>query len=197
MNKKIDLILALVSVLLFAACASQLEKDNEVQDLDTKLENEKKISGQDHLGIRDNKLKVQKKVLLAEELRHLENETYGIEYEVYGNREYGTKGLYGAYKECKAEVNSVKYGGTGKLAPIEPAAPVINEDPLLKFGKDESGELVGVSEEFLTQRIERFKKYKSLLQKRREEYETKLGICQNDVKSAKERVKTKEKSSSL
>ena len=142
-------------------------------------------------------MKVQKKVLLAEELRHLENETYGIEYEVYGNREYGTKGLYGAYKECKAEVNSVKYGGTGKLAPIEPAAPVINEDPLLKFGKDESGELVGVSEEFLTQRIERFKKYKSLLQKRREEYETKLGICQNDVKSAKERVKTKEKSSSL
>ena len=183
------LIGVIIFSILLAACASQLEKDNEVKDLNTQLEDEKRIAGDDRIGVRDNKLKVQKKVLLAEELRSLENKTYAIEHEVYGSREYGTKGLYGAYKDCRGEVNSVKYGGTGKLAPIEPAAPVINEDPLLNFGKDEEGQLVGISEEFLSQRIDRFKKYRSLLKKRRIEYETKLSICENDVKTAKAKLK--------
>lgn len=184
--KKLVVILVGLNLL---ACASQLEKRNEVKDLNTQLEDEKSVGGGDKLGVRDNKLKVQKKVLLAEELRQLENETYGMEYEVYGNRDYGTKGLYGAYRDCKGEANSVQYGGTGKLIPIEPPAPVINEDPLLAFGKDESGELVGVSEEFLSERIDRFKKYKKILQKRRQEYETKLRICENEIKAAQQKMK--------
>jgi len=181
----------------FVSCASKLEKRNEVKDLKTKMEHEQKISGDDSLGIRDNKLKVQKKVLLAEELRRVENETYGMEYEVYGNRQYGTKGIYGAYRDCKADANSVRFGGSGKLIPIEPPAPVVNEDPLLTFGKDESGQLVGISEEFLSQRIDRFRKYKKILIKRRQEYETKLRICENDVNSAKYKLKKKQKNSGL
>lgn len=170
---------------LFSGCASQLEKRNEVEDLDTKLEGAKEVSGGDRIGIRDNKMKVQKKVLLVEELRRLENETYGLEYEVYGNRQYGTIGLYGSYRDCHTELNSASLGGSGKLKPIEPAAPVINEDPFFKFGKDESGELVGVSEEYLSERIDRFKKYREVLEKRRTEYETKVRICENDLKNAK------------
>lgn len=184
--KLISLTLAL---LLLGACTSKLEKENEVHDLKTKLDSSKKISGQDTLGVnKDNKLVVQKKVQLAEELRLLENETYGVEYEVYGNREYGTTGLYGGYRDCKGESNAVKFGGTGKLIPIEPAAPVINEDPFMKMGKDETGDLVGISQEFLTQRIKRFKKYRKLLGKRRGEYETKLRICENNLKAAKEKA---------
>ncbi len=188
-------LLLLSSLFVFAACSSSLEKKNEVKELDTKLEKEQKISGNDKLGVRDNKLVVQKKVLLAEELRALENETYGIEYEVYGNREYGTKGLYGVYRDCKGDLNSVALGGTGKLIPIEPAAPVIKEDAPFELGEDEEGQLVGISEEYLTQRIDRFKKYRKVLRQRREEYETKVRICKNDVKSAKAKMAQEKKAS--
>ncbi|MBT4762145.1 MAG: hypothetical protein HOO06_10640 [Bdellovibrionaceae bacterium] len=186
--KKLTLIL---SIFLLSACASDLKKRNEVKDLDTKLESGKKVAGDDTLGIRDNTMVVQKKVELAEELRRLENLVYGMEYEVYGNREYGTVGLYGVYRDCKGEVNSTKFGGSGKLIPVEPPAPVIKEERDLKFGKDEKGNLVGISEEYLSERIDRFKKYRKLLRKRRQEYETKVRICENNLKDAKFKLKDK------
>jgi hypothetical protein len=180
--KKLILLFTLINL---GACTSALKKKNEVKDLDTKMEHAKHVSGNDSVGIKDNALIVQKKVELAEELRRLENMTYGIEYEVYGNRDYGTIGLYGVYRDCKADVNSSKYGGSGKLIPVEPPATVIKEDREFKFGKDEKGELVGISEEYLSERIDRFKKYRKVLKKRRQEYETKVRICENNLKDAK------------
>jgi hypothetical protein len=183
------LIIALLAAGLLTSCTSSLEKRNELQDKDTRLEKQQDVSGGDVIGVRDNKVRVQKKVQLAEELRLLENEVYGMENEVYGNRQYGTKGLYGVYTDCLEDVDSVELGGTGKLKPIEPPASVIKEDRDLEFVKDEKGDLVGISEEFLSERIDRFKKYREILGKRRLEYETKTKICQNDIKSAKARMK--------
>ncbi len=188
--KNIGLILM---VMVLGACTSALKKKNEVKDLDTKMENQKQISGDSSLGVKDNTMVVQRKVELAEELRRLENMTYAMEYEVYGNREYGTTGLYGVYRDCKGQVNSTKLGGSGKLIPVEPPAKVINEDKELKFGKDEKGELVGISEEYLSERIERFKKYRKVLRKRRQEYETKVRICENDLKDAQFKMRQKQK----
>ncbi|MBC86279.1 MAG: hypothetical protein CL677_03790 [Bdellovibrionaceae bacterium] len=184
----------LVSILalgILSGCATQLEKRNEVKDLDTMMDKKENIKGDESVGIKDNKFRIQKKVLLAEELRRLENVTYGIEYEVYGNREYGTKGLYGAYRDCKTEENSVALGGDGTMSPIEAPAPVINEESKLDFGLDEKGDMVGVSEEYLSERIDRFQKYRKILKKRRSEYETKLGICENNIKNAKIKMKNK------
>lgn len=190
------LIITLLAASILVSCTSSLEKRNELSDRDTRMEKQQEISGGDVLGVRDNKVRVQRKVLLAEELRILENEVYGMENEVYGNRQYGTKGLYGVYTDCLADVDSVELGGSGKLKPIEPPASVIKEDRDLEFVKDEKGDLVGISEEFLSERIDRFKKYRELLSKRRMEYETKTKICQNDVKNAKARMKKAAEASS-
>lgn len=182
--------------LFMVACSStpSHEEQSKVHDLsETQLEQSKDISGGDKVGIRENTFKVQRKVQLAEELRDLENEVYGMEYEIYGNRKYGTKGLYGAYRDCSAEVNSIKYGGSGKMKPIEKKDRVIKEDHKFKFGVDKNGDLIGVSEEYLSERIERFKKYKDLLVKRLDEYETKVRICENDLKQAKIKAKKQEK----
>lgn len=179
----------LLALAFLAGCATATEKKNSIKDVDTRLKEEKEVSGGDRLGLRDDKVKVQKKVLLAEELRGLENEVYNMENEVYGNRQFGTKGLYGVYFECMGELNSVELGGSGKLAPIEPPAKVIKEDQDLTFGRDEKGDLVGISEEYLSERIERFKKYRDVLSKRRSEYELKVQICENDVKAAKARTR--------
>lgn len=193
MNK--FLITALLATLI-SGCAATLEERNEVKELDTKLEKSQTIAGDEKVGVKDDKMVIQKKVRLGEELRRIENEAYGLEYDVYGNRQYGTIGLYGAYSDCLAELNSLKYDGDGKMQPIEPAAPVIKEDPFFKYGTDESGELVAVSEEFLTQRIDRFKKYKDILEKRYQEYTTKNKICENNLKSAKYKARQKEKQKS-
>lgn len=187
----------MTSILLIAglACSSKEkshEEKSEVKEVTTVLENQQKIAGDDTMGVRDNKVVIQKKVLLAEELRRMENETYAMEYQVYGNREYGTKGLYGVYRDCKTDVNSPEFGGQGKVEPVEPPAPVVKEDPFFQFGKDEKGVLVGVSEEFLSERIERFKKYKTVLEKRLMEYETKVRICENDLKNAKAKAAVKQ-----
>jgi len=182
--------LLLLPILFSVACSSSLEKRNEVVEEDTRMENQQEVSGGDSLGIRDDKLKVQRKVLLAEELRLLENDVYGMENEVYGNRQYGTKGLYGVYVDCTTEENSVELGGTGKMKPIEPPAKVIREERELKYVKDENGDLVGITEEYLSERIDRFKKYREILEKRRAEYETKVRICKNNVKQAKAKLKS-------
>ncbi len=179
-------ILTLVLALGFIGCSASHKKKSKVHDLkEMQLEKEQEISGGDKVGIRDDTFKVQKKVMLVESLRDLENTAFGMEYEVYGNRVYGTKGLYGAYRDCRTEVNSIIYGGSGKMKPIEPPASVVNEDKKFKYGIDKKGDLVGVTEEFLSERIERFKKYKVKLTKRLNEYETKVRICENDLKQAK------------
>ena len=51
---------------------------------------------------------------------------------------------------------------------------------------DEKDKIVGVSEEFLKDRIARFKKYRQTLIKRQDEYEEKLEICDADLKAKKE-----------
>ena len=42
-----------------------------------------------------------------------------------------------------------------------------------------------VSEEFLADRIQRFKSYQNVLNKREDEYEEKVTICKADLKSKK------------
>jgi hypothetical protein len=51
-----------------------------------------------------------------------------------------------------------------------------------KIGLDDKKQLIGVSEEFLKDRIERFKQYKLVLQKRQDEYEDKVEICKTELK---------------
>ncbi len=55
-----------------------------------------------------------------------------------------------------------------------------------KIGVDEKQKVVGVSEEFLKDRIARFQEYKRILQKREEEYQDKVDICKAELKSRKQ-----------
>lgn len=176
---------ALVMMVLgLAACSTTHKEKSEVKDIETKLDRAQDINGET-LGVRDNTIVVQKKRVLAEELRELQNYTYGINDEVYGSRKYGSRGLYGVYVDCKADLNSKKYGGSGDLPYVEPAETIIKEKEEWKFGKDENDKLVTVSEEFISERIERFKKYRDKLEKRRAEYELKVRVCKNKIKNAK------------
>lgn len=166
--------------LLFTACASN---PNKAKEIETKMDNASNISGDTALGVKDGNMVVQKKVLMNEELRKLQYEVYELEDRVYGNRKYGSLGLYGVLRDCRLQLSDPKNGGDGKLKWTEPIDRVTDKEEEFKIGLDEENKLVGISEEFLTDRIKRFKNYKSILNKREDEYEEKVAICKADLKA--------------
>jgi len=175
-------ILLIIVSLGLVSCASNPHKAKEI---DTKIDNMQKVNGTDNMGIKDGNMVVQKKVMMNEELRRLQNSVYESEDKVYGNRKYGSLGLYGALKSCKIKLSSKAYGGDGKLRWTEPIDRVTDKEDQFNIGLDEKNKIVGVSEEFLLDRIQRFKKYKMVLNKRQDEYQEKLDICDAGVRAAR------------
>ncbi len=177
-------ILFLSCALLITACA---HNPNKAEKVDTKVDNSEQVSGDTELGVKNGNMVVQKKVIMAEELRRLQYEVYEIEDRVYGNRKYGSLGLYGVLRDCKIQLAEPKNGGDGKLKWTEPIDRVTEKEDDFKIGLDEKKKLVGVSEEFLSDRIARFKGYKTLLDHRQDEYEEKVAICKSELNSAQNR----------
>ncbi len=180
--KNILLIIATTSTLLLSlfACSSN---PNKAEKIETKVDNAQSMNSETTLGIKDGNMIVQKKVDMNEELRKLQYEVYELEDRVYGNRKYGSLGLYGVLRNCKSELADTKNGGDGKLMWTEPMDRVSDKEDEFKIGIDESNKLVAVSEEFLNDRIVRFRGYKKLLNKRQDEYEEKVAICKTELKS--------------
>ncbi len=168
--------------LALSACSSNPHKAEKIE---TKMERNEVIAGDTTLGVKDGNLVVQKKVLMNEEVRRIQNEVYSLQDNVYGNRTYGSLGLYGVLRDCRASVADRRFGGEGKLIWTEAIDRVADKEDEFKVGIDEKEKLVGISEEFLKDRIVRFREYRAVLEKRQDEYEEKLAVCQADLKSRK------------
>jgi hypothetical protein len=170
------------AVLIAFGCSSNPHK---AEKIDTKMEKDSVVTGDEKVGVKDGNLVVQRKVLMNEELRKLQYEVYELEDKVYGNRKYGSKGIWGVLRDCRSQLADKKNGGDGKLIWTEPADRVTEKEEEYKIGVDEKDRIVAVSEEYLKDRIERFRGYKSVLQKREDDLEDKLRICQAELKSRK------------
>lgn len=178
------LILATITSFLFLGCSSK----HKAKDIDTSIDNAQKMNSDTQLGIKDGDMIVQRKVEMNEELRRLQYEVYELEDRVYGNRKYGSLGLYGVLRNCKTELSDPRNGGDGKLKWTEPMERITDKEDDFKIGLDEQKKLVGVSEEFLKDRIDRFKGYKSILMKRQDEYDEKVAICKTELNGSKVRA---------
>ncbi len=178
-------VLGLTALLCIVAvgCANRKHKAEKIE---TKMKQDEVVTGDERVGVKDGNMIVQKKVAMNEELRRLQYEVYELEDKVYGNRKYGSKGLYGALKECRLETVAKRNGGDGKLMWTEPVDRITDKEDEFNIGLDENDKLVGVSEEFLKDRIVRFSRYRSTLLKRQDEYEEKLEICDANLKAKKE-----------
>jgi len=173
----------LVSGFFVLGCSSNPHKAEKIE---TKIEQSQNISGDENVGINaKGNMVVQKKVHMNEELRRLQYEVYELEDRVYGNRRYGSRGLYGTLKGCREQLSKKENGGDGKLIWTEPIDRVTEKEDEFQIGIDEQNKLVGVSEEFLRDRIQRFRGYKTVLMKRQDEYEDKLSICRTELASRK------------
>lgn len=169
-----------VLALTLAGCSSN---PHRAEKIDTKVEKSSTLSGDEEVGVKNGNMVVQRKVQMNEELRRLQNEVYETEDNVYGNRKYGSKGLYGNLKDCRTKLSDRKNGGDGKLMWTEPLDRVTDKEDEWKIGIDEKEKIVGVSEEFLKDRLERFRNYKTVLMKRQDEYEDKMAICRAELQS--------------
>lgn len=181
------LILTTTAALIFVGCSSK----HKAKDIDTSIENSQNLNSETKLGIKDGDMIVQKKVEMNEELRRLQYEVYELEDRVYGNRKFGSLGLYGVLRNCKTELSDPRNGGDGKLMWTEPMERITDKEDDFKIGLDEQKKLVGVTEEFLKDRIERFKGYKTLLMKRQDEYDEKVAICKTELNGRKARADVK------
>jgi len=70
----------------------------------------------------------------------------------------------------------------------EPIERVTDKEDEFKVGVDEKKKLVGISEEYLKNRIERFREYKKVLIKRKDEYQDKVDVCKLELQA--KRAKT-------
>lgn len=170
------------SLILLVACS---HNPNRAEKIDTKMQKDQSVTGDEKVGVKDGNLVVQKKVLMAEELRKLQYDVYEMEDHVYGNRKYGSKGLYGVLRDCRAELSDKKNGGDGHLIWTEPMDRVTDKEDEFKIGIDENDKIVAVTEEFLKDRIDRFSNYKQILEKRQDEFDEKIQICKTELKSRK------------
>jgi hypothetical protein len=175
-----------VMVLVLTGLAGCKTNPNKAEKIETDLKKSSEVTGDESVGIKNGNMIVQRKVQMNDELRRLQYEVYELEDRVYGNRKYGSKGLYGALKTCREEITSKKYGGDGKLMWTEPIDRVTDKEQEYNIGLDEKDKLVAVTEEYLKDRITRFNKYRNTLLKRQDEYEEKLEVCDADLKAKKE-----------
>ena len=164
----------------FAGCSSL---SNKAEKEDTRLEKSQSVNGKT-LGLREDEVIVQKKVMLSEALRKLENEVFSLENDVYGNERYGTSGIYGVLKGCHQKLSDPRIGGSGKLKPLPRPERVTREEEDFKYVIDEKDQLVGVSEEQLRDRTKRFRKYRKILAERKADIQTDIEICDQDHRTA-------------
>ena len=159
---------------------------HKAEKINTAMEREEAVAGDDKVGVnKDGDLVVQRKVAMNEELRRIQYEVYELEDRVYGNRKYGSRGLYGTLKACREQLAKKENGGEGKLRWTEPLERITDKEEEYKIGIDEKNKLVAVIEEYLKDRIERFRGYKTVLMKREDEYTDKNEICKAELEAKK------------
>lgn len=175
---KHKILLVGLTFIFAAGCKSNPHKAEKIE---TQLDQADTVSGAQAVGLKKGEMVVLDKVQISEKLRDLQNSVYSLEDRVYGTRKLGSLGLYGELKSCKRKLASRQFGGSGTMVWTEPLDRVTDKEEELKLGLDEKNALVGVSEEYLRDRLMRFGGYKTILQKRADEYQSKIEECKAEL----------------
>lgn len=167
-----------VNLILTSGCKSNPHK---AEILETKTEMESTVATNEKVGIDANgDMVFQKKQMIAEELRKLQNDTYQMEDKVYGTRKYKTRGLYGKYSDC---LRKLKAEDKADLPKLEKMDRWSDKDEEVKIGIDaDESKLASVTEEKLKDRLSKFQEYRRVLQEREDEYQEGISNCEARLK---------------
>lgn len=174
-------VFSLLSLMVFGpGCKSNPHK---AEVLETKTEQESVVAGAEKLGVNaDGDMVYQRKVMMAEEVRKLQNDVNEMEDKVYGTRKYKTLGLHGKYADC---LRKLKTEQKADLPKLDKADRWADKDEEMKVGisKDDQ-KLAGISEEKLKDRVAKFQEYRRVLQDREDEYSENIKTCEERRKTA-------------
>lgn len=170
-----SLICLLLPLTTLIGCKSNPHK---AEVLETKTEKEDVVASGEKVGLNSSgEMVYQKKVMMAEELRKLQDDVYDLEDKVYGTRRYGTKGLYGKYADC---LRRSKPENKAALPKIDKLDRWSDKDEDIKIGIDaDKDKLASVTEEKLKDRMAKFQEYRRILQQKEDEYSDNLRSCEN------------------
>jgi hypothetical protein len=175
-------LISIATLGLSIGCSSK----NKAKDIDTTVEMAEPVRADSVVGVKDGDMVYQRKVAMNEELRRIEIDVYDLEARVYGGPRYlDNRGLYGVLRDCRVQLGDADNGGDGKVRWTEKREYVTPDDEYSKIGIEDKKRIVGVTEEFLKDRLARFKEYQRTLQSRQDEYETKVKMCEMELQQQK------------
>lgn len=180
-------VLVLLTPFILSACASK----HKAKDVDTSVDMSAPVRSDSVVGVKDGDMVYQRKVAMNEELRRLELDVYDLEAKVVGGPRYlDNRGLYGVLRDCRVQLGDINNSGDGKVRWTEKREYVTPDDDYSSIGVEDKKRIVGLSEEFLKDRLERFKNYKRILENRQDEYETKVKMCELELAAQKKKTKS-------
>lgn len=150
---------------------------HKAEVVETQIEKTDQVADGGKIGVdKDGDMVYQKKTLLAEELRKLENEVNELEDRVYGTRKYGTLGLYGKYSSCLRKIPPTE---KGSLPPLGKLDRWSEKPENSRLGFDANGtRLSSVTEEKLKTRLDKLQEYRKTLQEREDQFNENIRACE-------------------
>jgi hypothetical protein len=175
MTKRTTLSLSFATALLLSACSSS----GGPKDLDQTL-NSHSGDAREKVGLRDDKVVIQKRVHIEEQLWSLKSEVDDLQKAIYGASRQDPGGIWVGLSDCRRRVADPRIGGTGKPDPMESWANITQKDEAFFYKVDKkTNSLVGVSEEALDERLGRYEAHKRVLEQKYEDMKTKLEVCED------------------
>jgi hypothetical protein len=170
---------ALVMTVLLSACAS-----TGPRDMDKTLNNGTGDVAE-KVGVRDDKVVIQKRIYLEEQLWTLKSEVDDLQRVLYGASRQDPGGIWLGLRECRKRLADPRIGGTGKPEPMETWANITKQDEAFFYKVDKkTNSLVGVSEEALDERLQRYQTHKRVLSAKYEELKDKIDSCEDRYSSS-------------
>jgi hypothetical protein len=181
MKNALVFFLSSLPVFFFTACSSGPRAPEKLDH----VTNSATGDNREQLGLRDDKVMIQKKIYLEEQLLKLKSDVDDLQLSIYGASKQNPGGLWDGLKDCRKRMADPRVGGTGKPEPMEKWSSITEKEEDFFFQLDKkTNNFVGVSEEALDERLARYKKFKRVLEDQYETYKDKLDLCENNYSSA-------------
>ena len=139
--------------------------------------------GKEKMGIVDDKVVIQKRIYLDEQLAKFRRDTDDLQNDIFGESVKYPGGLWLGLKDCRQRLSDPRIGGNGIPEPMERWERVMDRDMLTEY-KVKGKEVIVVKQEDLDDRINAYKKGKRILESQYQNFKRKLNICEQKYKTS-------------
>ncbi|MCB0417470.1 MAG: hypothetical protein H6617_01165 [Bdellovibrionaceae bacterium] len=171
--------LSFVMVLILVGCAGSKVTDKLEEEYQTKTG----VDGE-KVGLKDDKIMIQKRVYLEEQLAVLNSEVEDLQHTIYGKSKTDPGGIWDALRRCRTRLADPRVGGDGNPPAMEKWEEIGKLDSQFEHTVRDDKNVIAVTEEALNDRITRLSKAKSILSTKYDGFKDKLDTCEHKYQTA-------------